>query len=290
MRTAHKLTLYAAGLAGVLGVSLAVGAAAEPTGLANAQPAEEHESRMPEGMVPGLAAADADYRLIPSTDTAPGARPGTFRFRIEDMDGPVTEFDIEHTKPMHLIVVRRDFVGFQHLHPEMRDDGTWETPVDLEDAGTYRVFADFVIDGDKHTLGTDLFVAGGQVPRPLPAVDHIADAADGYTVELAGAPVTGAESELEFVVRHDGDIVTDLPEYLGARGHLVALRDGDLAYLHVHPLDDHPAGPVHFAVEVPSSGTYALFFDFQVDGAVHTASFVLDVTASTGSGHSGGDH
>jgi hypothetical protein len=39
MRTTHKLALYAAGLAAVLGVSVAVGAAAEPTGLANAEPA-----------------------------------------------------------------------------------------------------------------------------------------------------------------------------------------------------------------------------------------------------------
>lgn len=29
--------------------------------------------------------------------------------------------------------------------------------------------------------------------------------------------------------------VTDLQPYLGAYGHLVALRQGDLAYLHVHP-------------------------------------------------------
>jgi hypothetical protein len=84
-------------------------------------------------------------------------------------------------------------------------------------------------------------------------------------------------------------VITTEP-YLGAAGHLVALRDGDLAYLHVHPLDEVPAGPVRFAVDVPSAGTYALFFDFQVDGEVHTARFVLDVAAPTGSGHPDGDH
>lgn len=31
------------------------------------------------------------------------------------------------------------------------------------------------------------------------------------------------------------DLVTDLKPYVGAFGHLVALRAGDLAYLHVHP-------------------------------------------------------
>jgi hypothetical protein len=272
MNPSRKLAAYAAALAVVLGASVVAGGAIDPTGLANAEPTEEHGG-MPEGMtLPGLASADDGLRLVADSDTLQLGIETPYRFRIVDEDGPVTDFEIEHTKPMHLIVVRRDFVGFQHLHPEMRDDGTWETPVDLEDAGTYRVFADFVIDGDKHTLGTDLFVAGGQVPRPLPAVDHIADAADGYTVELAGAPVTGAESELEFVVRHDGDIVTDLPEYLGARGHLVALRDGDLAYLHVHADEAR----LSFEADFPTAGAYRLFLQFQHGGEVRTAAFTVD--------------
>lgn len=75
-------------------------------------------------------------------------------------------------------------------------------------------------------------------------------------------------------VRRDGEVVTTEP-YLGAAGHLVALRDGDMAYLHVHPLDDELSGPVRFAIEVPSSGTYALFFDFLLDGEVRTARFVV---------------
>jgi hypothetical protein len=272
MNPSRKLAAYAAALAVVLGASVVAGGAIDPTGLANAEPTEEHGG-MPEGMtLPGLASADDGLRLVADSDTLQLGIETPYRFRIVDEDGPVTDFEIEHTKPMHLIVVRRDFVGFQHLHPEMRDDGTWETPVDLEDAGTYRVFADFVIDGDKHTLGTDLFVAGDQVPRPLPAVDHIADAADGYTVELAGAPVTGAESELEFVVRHDGDIVTDLPEYLGARGHLVALRDGDLAYLHVHADEER----LSFEADFPTAGAYRLFLQFQHGGEVRTAAFTVD--------------
>ena len=60
--------------------------------------------------------------------------------------------------------------------------------------------------------------------------------------------------------RADGEPVTDLQPYLGAYGHLVALRDGDLAYLHVHP-DGSPAtarpSPDRtcvFDAEVPSAG------------------------------------
>jgi hypothetical protein len=67
--------------------------------------------------------------------------------------------------------------------------------------------------------------------------------------------------------------------YLGARGHLVALRQGDLAYLHVHPLDKAAAGnAITFATTFPSAGRYRLFLQFKEAGRVHTAAFTQEVT------------
>jgi len=79
-------------------------------------------------------------------------------------------------------------------------------------------------------------------------------------------------------------------DYLGAKGHLVALREGDLAYLHVHPTagghepmatgDEGGHGGhggdgalVAFATEFPSAGRYRLFLQFKHGGRVHTAAF-----------------
>ena len=46
--------------------------------------------------------------------------------RIVDARGAtVRDFDVEHTKRLHLIVVRRDLTGFQHVHPSRAADGTW---------------------------------------------------------------------------------------------------------------------------------------------------------------------
>lgn len=271
--TAGKLAAYAALLAAVFGASVAAGAASDPIGLATAEADEAEHDGMPEDLtLPGLAAADDGLRLVADADTQQRGTETGYRFRILDGDGPITDFDVEHTKRMHLIVVRRDFVGFQHLHPEMASDGTWVAPIELDDAGAYRVFADFVIDGDKHTVGTDLFVAGDFDPQPLPEYADVADAGDGYTVEIEGQPVTGAESELEFVIRLDGEVVTDVPEYLGARGHLVALRDGDLAYLHVHADEERLA----FEADFPTAGAYRLFLQFQHGGQVRTAAFTVD--------------
>jgi hypothetical protein len=101
---------------------------------------------------------------------------------------------------------------------------------------------------------------------------------DGYTVTLDGELTAGTEALLTLTVTRAGEPVTDLQPYLGAHGHLVALRDGDLAYLHVHPDEGTTAGPeVRFYVEVPSTGRYHLYLDFRHGDRVRTAE--LFVTA-----------
>ena len=87
---------------------------------------------------------------------------------------------------------------------------------------------------------------------------------DGYEVELAAERSDTGEVTAELTVRRDGQPVTDLEPYLGAKGHLVAMRTGDLAYAHVHPVDgdDEAPGAVTFDAELSSAGRYGLFFDF----------------------------
>jgi hypothetical protein len=272
VNTGFKLAAYGLALAAVFGASAAAGATASPIGLSNAEPTEEHGGGMDTGDgLPGLATTTDDLALVVGADTVPAGVPSTYRFTVTDDDGVVTDFELEQTKRMHLIVVRRDFTGFQHLHPTMSAGGTWSTSLELADAGAYRVFADFIVDGDKHTLGADLFVPGDFRPRALPEPDTTGDAGDGYEIEIMGEVVAGEESSLEFIVRHRGEVVTDLADYLGAKGHLVALRDGDLAYLHVHPEEDR----LLFDAEFPTAGDYRLFLQFDHDGEVRTGELTI---------------
>jgi hypothetical protein len=272
MKAPFKLALFGLAAAGVFGATFVAGNAAEPVGLSNAEPVEHAGAMETSGGLPGLATTADGFTIVPAADVLAGGS-GPYRFQVLDGGGgTVTAFDEEHTKRMHLIVVRRDFVGFVHDHPTMAGDGTWSTRLDLTEPGAYRVFADFVVDGDKHTLGTDLFVPGAFEPSPLPAPDSVADLGDGYQVELDGQIVAGEESELEFTIRRKGRVVTDIPDYLGAKGHLVALRDGDLAYLHVHADEDRLA----FETAFPSPGRYRLFLQFDHGGEIRTAPFTID--------------
>lgn len=272
MRAPVKLALFGLVATVVFGLSFAAGGAADPVGLSNAEPVEHAGAMGLSGGLPGLATTTDGFTIAPATDVLAGGA-GPYRFQVLDDDGEaITEFDEEHTKRMHLLVVRRDFVGFVHDHPKMAADGTWSTRLDLAEPGAYRVFADFVVDGEKHTLGTDLFVPGAFDPRPLPATSSVAALPGGYEVELDGEIVVGEESELEFTIRRNGQVVTDIPDHLGAKGHLVALRDGDLAYLHVHADEDR----LVFETAFPSPGEYRLFLQFDHGGEVRTAPFTID--------------
>ena len=127
---------------------------------------------------------------------------------------------------------------------------------DTTAAGVYRVFADFATAGESLTLATDVFVAGEFDPAPLPPPSTKAAAGDGYAVSLESAsPQTGGASPARFTIRRDGRELDSVEPYLGADGHLVALREHDQAFLHTHP-EGKPggAGPISFQVEYPSRG------------------------------------
>ena len=226
---------------------------------------------------PGVQVAQAGYRLVlDRTRVEGGTRAATIRFRVLGANGqPVRDYEIEHEKRMHFIVVGRDLSSFQHLHPRMARDGTWETRAKLPDGGTYRVFADFKAAGQKRTLGADVHAAGVVRPKPLPQPSRIARTRDGLEVSLsAGDLRAGQEGLVEFAVRRDGRAVTEeLSPYLGAKGHLVALREGDLAYLHTHPENDRLA----FMATYPTAGAYRLFVQFLYKSRVQTAAFTVEV-------------
>ncbi|WP_089005161.1 hypothetical protein [Micromonospora viridifaciens] len=229
----------------------------------------------------GLSISSGGYTVAPSTVEFPVGRAGTLRFQIRDEQRrPVTRFAVVHEKPMHLIVVRRDLSGYQHLHPTMAADGTWSVPLTLPEGGVWRAYADFTAVADNGlqtavTLGVDLAAPGGYAPRPLPA-PATSTTLDGFTVGYEGTPKAGETLPVRFTIRAGGAPAA-LEPYLGAYGHLVALREGDLGYLHVHPGPQAEPGSVTFWLTPPGPGRYRMFLDFQVAGVVRTAEFTVTV-------------
>lgn len=301
-RPYQKIALFVVALAAVFGVAAALGSLVEPaetneggmeetmtTHTAETDTHGAHASEEASHQPAGLGVAEGGYAVRFAPTQFERGEAGELRFVIESDGGePVTEFDELHERRMHLIVVRRDGTEFRHLHPEMDAAGTWSVPVRFGEAGVYRAFADFSVGGEQHTLAGDLFVSGGEFEsRPFPVPQPV-DETDGFAVRLrTGEPVAGEPTSLSFSVSEGGHPVHDLQPYLGAKGHLVALREGDLAFLHVHPEEGHGEGAGHghegaadeiaFEATFPTAGRYRLYLQFKQADVVRTVEFTVVV-------------
>lgn len=154
-----RVAAAVAGLAAAFGVAVLAGAAvpqihdgAEPAGHGHAAAAGAggHGTGHAVAAPGGLAVAEDGLRLVADATALPAGRAAIWRFRIVGADGhAVTAFDVEHERRMHLIVVRRDLTGYQHLHPVMAPDGTWSVRVRLGAPGVHRAYADFSAGGAR---------------------------------------------------------------------------------------------------------------------------------------------
>ena len=275
MNPATKLAAFAAALAVLFGGAALAGAAIGPDPGEDVRTQEHSEMTSAHAPDPvrGLAVAEDGLRVVVDDAELRRGRE-RLRFRIVDERGEtVRDFDVEHEKRMHLILARRDLTGFQHLHPEQAADGTWRrrcgstTPARTGCSPTSRTTAR-PRRWPPTCASTARPTCAAARPRPTAVSDG------GYDVRLdAGAARPGEEADLRFTITKDGVPVRTEP-YLGAGGHLVALRDGDLAFLHVHPTDDS----VRFAATFPTEGRYRLFLQFKHEGRVHTVAFTQEVS------------
>lgn len=225
--------------------------------------------------------------------------PNEYSFSIVDDQGnTLKDFAITHTKPMHVIVVRKDLAYFQHVHPTYDASTGIFTFNDLTFPadGEYRIFADFAPNGgQKDSMGMPLAVTQYEDvltgtnenfhPQPIGSEERT-KTFNGYQVVLSSdqALVSGKEVMLTFNLKDSGKPITDLQEYLGALGHSVILREGNLDFIHAHPMEDvnrPQTGEVGFMVNFPEAGKYKVFTQFQRNGKVFTTDFVVSVAAGT---------
>ena len=192
----------------------------------------------------------------------------------------MTSYELAHDKELHLIVVRRD-LGFQHVHPSLDGAGTgrsrWTPPRAGTLPGVRRLRArpastTALTLGDRPGRRRDRTSRHRCRRPPAPS--------DGRRLHRhpRRRPDRRADSQLTLTVTKDGAPVTDLQPYLGAYGHLVALRDRR-PRLPARAPRRRPGRRRHarrarriaFAAEAPTAGRYRLFLDFQHDGVVRTA-------------------
>jgi hypothetical protein len=256
-----------------------------------------------------------DYELE-FTTTPQVVRAGqraTWRLRVlhPDTQRAITNFEVVHEKQYHLFVISQDMAHFQHIHPELRPDGTWTIDVTLPKAGYYTVLSDFLPRG-----GAWQFIA-----RPLVTAGYKGDLADDSVPLLPDTNLTKDVDDLRATLSFDpptfvagqyghlnyhltdaatGRPVTDLQTYLGAFGHTLIMSEDLTEYVHSHPLDIVPGtdddgepefvippgtdleklrgGPdVTFDGLMPRPGRYRAWTQFRRHNTVHTFSYTFTV-------------
>ncbi|MET8411334.1 hypothetical protein ABZV34_25060 [Streptomyces sp. NPDC005195] len=234
----------------------------------------------------GLTDNKDGYRLTSKDTTLTAGKQAAYRFTVTGPDGkPVTAFGVDQTKRMHFYAIRSDLTGFQHIHPTMSADGTWTADLATLTPGSWRMFASFTPDsgsgkGTAFVLSRTVSVPGTASKTPLPAAGKTAEV-DGYTVTVKGEPMAGMEHPMTVTVAKDGKPVADLQPYLDTYAHLTAFHEGDTAFAHLHPTTkvngDHGGPELSFNAELPTSGNWRLFLQFQTGGTLHTAALTLNV-------------
>lgn len=217
---------------------------------------------------------------------------GNISFVVKKDGEPWKEFDIQHEKRMHLIVVRSDLTNFQHLHPAMKSDGTWTVPFTPPVEGTYWIYADFVATGEgNHVLRFERTYGEGTKEtyqaEELPFQNDFSGFSDGVkrtvdgidvwmgVVQITADTPDGFAVQVNFAMRDAKGKDLRLQQYLGANGHSVWISTTG-EYVHLHPLEyvGYKKGdwPV-FYLDLNPKATYRSFTQFKINGILHTAIF-----------------
>lgn len=305
MKTFHSSIFFAAAVSAVLLIS--------SCGNANKQPKEQaehladaHEHTYTCPMHPEVTGKEGDtcpkcgMKLIHNDNAASNGH--TYRMQVLTEPGVITAgasatlllkpvqqgdeqsevpLDVEHDKKIHLIVVSEDLSYFMHLHPEYTAQGNYTVSTVFPDAGNYIAYSDYRPTGAVHQLEkTGLTVQGK--PAKKAAVYHteqLSARSDGYEIELlADRPVEShAAVSFSALIRKNGqEIPADkLENYLGAKAHVVMIGVTEKDYLHVHP--EVKQRRLHLQTSFGNAGIYRAWLQFQDNGAVHTADFVIAV-------------
>jgi hypothetical protein len=235
-----------------------------------------------------LASKRIDLRAsVPQIEAGQSAR---FRLDAQNAAGePIRHFEYVHERPIHFLIASADLAEFDHIHPELTADDSYEVVYTFAHGGKYRVWADYSLPGEPPRVEAfDINVSGATHPsQKLVASSVLTQAAGSLSVKLTPSKPLRAGDDIPITLSLTGSIDT-LEPYLGAWAHVIVIGEGYRSFAHAHPIETAAAahthaalGPppnkIHIVTNFPSAGLYKLWAQFQQAGHVVTVPFVLRV-------------
>jgi len=197
---------------------------------------------------------------------------------------PIRFLEKIHEKPVHLVVVSKDMVDFDHIHPEPVPGDFLSVTHTFTRAGEYWVYADYTAPGEPPAVARFELKVFGDPGAVKVSLDGPVQFEANRDIPLAFT-LTNAEN---------GQPIADLEPYLGAWAHIMIVSSDGKEFIHAHPLESAAstssvhshtaptAGPspstIRTQIGFKEAGTYKLWFQFQRNGTVTTFPWVLQVS------------
>ena len=167
------------------------------------------------------------------------AHPIRFRLEARDVFGdPNRHFEYVHERPIHFLIASVDLVEFDHIHPELAPDDSYEVAYTFAHGGPYRIWADYSLPGEPPRIDEfDVTVAGSpRAPRKLIAASNLTRTAGALTVTLAPSKPLRAGDDIPITLILSGSTCT-LEPYLAALAHVIVFAVDLRTFAHMHPAD-----------------------------------------------------
>lgn len=230
----------------------------------------------------------SNYTMLMSTlpEDVMAGKEATLLFTPKNIDNEklLVPLDIVHEKKIHLILVSEDLSWFDHIHPEYKTDGSYTISALFPHGGTYFLYADYKPSGASHKLEKfEIKVSGNSAISKHYTKAINTCKKEAFTVTLK--PDDGqfnANEDIHF----DGVFLKDkrafdannLQNYLGAKGHMVAIHTVTKEYMHIHP--EVEGSILHFHTHFENTGMYRVWLQFMDEGKLYTTDFNILVLES----------
>jgi hypothetical protein len=223
--------------------------------------------------------------------TIEAGHPVRLRLEARDASGDaIRHFEYVHEKPIHLLIASTDLAEFDHIHPELAPDDSYQVAYTFAHGGSYRIWADYSLPGEAPRIDEfDITVAGSPRAHRNLAASNLTQTAGSLTVTLTPSKPLRAGDDIPIALSLAGSTET-LEPYLGAWAHAIVIGADLKSFAHAHPIEPATtglvhthaaAGPppdqIHIVTNFPTAGLYKLWAQFQSAGHVITVPFVLQV-------------
>lgn len=196
----------------------------------------------------------------------------------------VSQFEVVHTQPVHLLIIDPRLNDYHHEHPVQKSTGQYAFNFTPETGCSYRAWVDVHPKGShQQYIPVDL-KGSEECNEPMDKTVNLEATSNGYDfkLELEGDLKAGEAVFADMSITKDGQSVDFLEPVMGAFAHMVGFYEDYETIAHIHPMGAEPTedtergGPtLRFHIELEQAGYLKLFAQVQIEGKQVFAPFGL---------------